>query len=107
MTQKEREGEQREVCLALFATESDEKLLRPASVSKKMRYNDLGFKKNDLPCLFWQTLNFIQEYWNQLVGSGALDLIFQAKEAPFISEGLEGKVRGGRRQRGGVRDVWA
>ena len=39
--------------------------------------------------------------------SGALDLIFQAKGPLFILEGLEGKVRGGRRKRGGVRDAWA
>ena len=39
--------------------------------------------------------------------SGALDLIFQAKGPLFISEGLEGKVRGGRCKRGGVRDAWA
>ena len=35
---------------------------------------------------------------------GALDLIFRAKGPLFISEGLEGKVRGGKRRRGDVRD---
>ena len=37
-----------------------------------------------------------------LVVSKALDLIFRAKGATFIFEGLEGNVCGGRRQRGGV-----
>ena len=39
--------------------------------------------------------------------SGASDLIFRAKAPLFISEGLDGKVRGGRRQHGGVRDARA
>ena len=33
--------------------------------------------------------------WIWLVVSGALDLIFRGKRPAFISEGLEGKVRGG------------
>ena len=78
-SEKGRERTTRE-SLIFFSTESDEKMLRPVSIS--LEKVGIMSRKNMYSVLY------LYLDWICLVMSGALDMIFQAKGPPFISDGL-------------------